>query len=224
MRTYTSFNPWFLIPFVLWIIVGGWLIAHYNQWELFGFANSNYNKFLDGVMHGLSIMGEGSSVIVFLLLLLIVPGLRNWWYLLTVGVCCGLSAITVQIFKHIFSVNRPYSYLAEQPWIRLEANWPQLFHYSFPSGHSTAAFSAFCLFAFMLPRRFRPLGLLLFVLALSIAYSRMYVAAHFFLDIYVGSIIGVLFCTFFFFIMHRLEPPAFREPWERHKARITRKR
>lgn len=223
MKNYTSFNPWFLIPFLLWLLVGGWLLAHYTQWQLFGFANTHYNKFLDGLMHGLSIMGEGSSVIVFLLFLLVVPGLRNWWYLLTVTVCCGLSAVAVQIFKHIFSVNRPYSYLAEQPWIRLHENWPQLFHYSFPSGHSTAAFSVFCLFSFMLPGRFRPYGLLLFFIALAIAYSRMYVAAHFFLDIYVGSIIGVLFCTFFFFIMHRLEPVVFQEPWRRHKARITRK-
>lgn len=223
MKTYTSFNPWFLIPFLIWMIGGGWLLTEYSQWQLFGFANSHHNKFLDGLMYGLTIAGEGSSVAVFLLLLLIVPGLRNWWYVLTAAICCGLSAIAVQVLKKLFSVNRPYSYLTEQPWIRLKENWPELFHYSFPSGHSAAAFSVFCLFSFMLPRRFRPFGILLFLLALAIAYSRMYVAAHFFLDIYIGSIIGVLFCTFFFFIMHRLEPRAFREPWERHKARITRK-
>lgn len=223
MRTYTSFNPWFLIPFLLWVITGGVLLANYSQWQLFGFANTHHNKFLDGLMYGLTVAGEGSSVIVFLLLLLLVPGLRNWWYLLTATACCGLSAVFVQILKKIFSVNRPYFYLAEQPWIRLEKNWPELFHYSFPSGHATAAFSVFCLFSFMLPRRFRPLGLLLFVLAMAISYSRMYVAAHFFLDIYVGSIIGVLFCTFFFFIMHRLEPSRFQEHWNRHKVRITRR-
>lgn len=223
MKSFSSFNFWFLIPFLLWVITGGILLANYDQWQLFGFANSNHTPFLDGMMYGLTLAGEGSSVVVFLLLLLLVPGLRNWWYLLTATVCCGLSAVVVQILKKIFSVNRPYFYHESQPWIRLHANWPELFHYSFPSGHSTAAFSVFCLFAFMLPRRFRPFGVLLFIVALAIAYSRMYVAAHFFLDIYVGSIIGVLFCSVFFYIMHRLEPVRFQEHWNRHKVRITRK-
>jgi membrane-associated phospholipid phosphatase len=36
-----------------------------------------------------------------------------------------------------------------------------------------------------------------------VGYSRMYLAAHFFLDVYVGSILGTVFTTVIFAMMNK---------------------
>lgn len=61
-------------------------------------------------------------------------------------------------------------------------------HYSFPSGHSTTAFSLFFILAFSF--RSPWLKLLCFILAALTAYSRVYLSQHFMQDILVGSLIG----------------------------------
>lgn len=63
-------------------------------------------------------------------------------------------------------------------------------HYlSFPSGHSTAAFTLF--FSLALINLNKKLGVLYFVLAFIAAYSRIYLSQHFPEDILAGSLIGV---------------------------------
>jgi len=42
---------------------------------------------------------------------------------------------------------------------------------------------------------------LFFIVALLVGYSRMYVAAHFFADVYVGSIVGVVITTLCYVLM-----------------------
>ena len=64
-------------------------------------------------------------------------------------------------------------------------------NFSFPSGHSTAAFSTF--FFLALIARKPMLQVALFTAGLLVAFSRVYINQHFFEDIYVGSIIGASF-------------------------------
>ncbi len=61
--------------------------------------------------------------------------------------------------------------------------------YSFPSGHTTAAFATF--FSLALLSRKKYMKLLFLLIALVIGFSRMYLSQHFFSDVYAGSIIGV---------------------------------
>lgn len=223
MKHYTSYNFYFLIPFVVWVIIGGALLYRYDQMQLFANVNTRHNDLLDVIMYNISHLGEGQYVAVLLFLLLLVPGLRNWWYVVAAVSCVGFSALLVQMIKRFVSYGRPLSVYGEDSWFHIEPNWQHLYEYSFPSGHSAGAFSLFFFISCLLPRRFRVFGAVFFMVALLVAYSRLYLGAHFFLDVYVGSIIGTLFCLFFFFIMHRLEPAFFHEEWRRHKDRIVRK-
>jgi membrane-associated phospholipid phosphatase len=43
----------------------------------------------------------------------------------------------------------------------------------------------------ILPYKYRSLGMIFFVLALAVGYSRVYLTAHFVEDVYAGSIVGV---------------------------------
>ena len=88
--------------------------------------------------------------------------------------------------------------------------WPVLMKNSFPSGHTTGAFSLMCFLSFMLPARYRPWGIVLFFIALMVAYSRLYLAAHFYEDAYVGSIIGGFGTLIIYTIMKRYQPYFFK--------------
>jgi membrane-associated phospholipid phosphatase len=81
--------------------------------------------------------------------------------------------------------------------------WPVLLERSFPSGHSEGAFSFLCFLSLLLPYRYNKLGILFFLLALTVCYSRIYLAAHFFEDVYAGSIIGTVATTLIFSFMVR---------------------
>jgi membrane-associated phospholipid phosphatase len=62
---------------------------------------------------------------------------------------------------------------------------------SFPSGHTSAAFSLFICLALITPRKWAPLWV---VSAWAVAYSRIYLSQHFLEDVLLGSVIG-LFST-----------------------------
>jgi membrane-associated phospholipid phosphatase len=88
----------------------------------------------------------------------------------------------------------------------MEPHWPKLYHNSFPSGHTTGAFCLFCFLSFLLPAGKKWIGLIFFEMAVAVGYSRIYVAAHFYTDVYAGSIIGTVTCVVMFAIMTYFKP------------------
>jgi len=60
--------------------------------------------------------------------------------------------------------------------------------FSFPSGHSAVAFGI----AYILSRRYRKMAILWYILAILVAFSRIYLEKHYPVDIIVGAIIGTL--------------------------------
>jgi undecaprenyl-diphosphatase len=64
--------------------------------------------------------------------------------------------------------------------------------HSFPSGHAATSFACAATLARFVPRR---AAVLLFVLAAAIAWSRVYVGAHYPADVVVGAIVGVAVAT-----------------------------
>jgi len=75
-----------------------------------------------------------------------------------------------------------------------------IFHYispveltqrAFPSGHSAAAAAMFSFIAFYVDRMRLLSGVAIAILAISVAYSRLYIGVHFFADVVVGTLLGV---------------------------------
>ncbi len=200
---FTSFNKYFLVPFILWLIAGGIAQICFDKQTLFAFFNTHHRVWLDGFMYGATQLGEGIFITIVLLLPLAFSRFKNWWYLAAALLCNVVPALLVQWVKSAVNAPRPLLFFTNASWIHTLPEWPRLMHRSFPSGHTSAAFALFCFLAFILTPRYKWFGLLFFFLALLVAYTRMYLAAHFFVDVYVGSIIGVLFTILVLLLMRR---------------------
>lgn len=206
---FSSFNLYFILPFILWVIIGGALLLQYDQQTLFAFFNTHHSSIMDGIMYQITWIGEGTLSAIVLLSLLAVGSLRNWWYL-ALAIVCNIvpSLVITQLLKRSFDAPRPLNIFKGATWVHHEANWPMLYEHSFPSGHTCAAFSLFALLAMLLNKRYKAWGLIFFILAILVGYSRMYLAAHFFLDVYVGSIIGSLFVILSIYVMRKFAKPS----------------
>ncbi len=88
----------------------------------------------------------------------------------------------VQALKWYFKTPRPVKVLPDVYLIE------KVYHKSFPSGDTAMAFVIACFFSEVLPRRWK---LLPWIYAFLVAYGRVYVGAHFPLDVFVGALIGM---------------------------------
>jgi len=204
-KKFIFYSP-FHIAFLVWCTVGSILLFFLGKKDLFELVNSRYSSILDVVMYGVTMMGQAEVIIPVLLALMFIPRLRNKWYFVA-AVCCNVTPLILQqLMKQIFHAPRPLQYYQHATWIHKLPDWPELLNNSFPSGHSQGAFSFFCFLSLLLPIRYKKIGIFFFILALAVGYSRLYLAAHFFEDVYAGSIIGVLITTILFNVLNRYKP------------------
>jgi len=147
-------------------------------------------------------IGEGTVIITCLLLLFLVPRLRTGKFALAMVVCNISPFLITQAIKGLVNAPRPLKYFAEATWINHVAGQPLNYDYSFPSGHSEGSFAFLCFLSLLLPKKYGWMGALLFLLALGVCYSRIYLSQHFFADVYVGSSIGTLCCLIAFSIIN----------------------
>jgi membrane-associated phospholipid phosphatase len=179
-------NAWFFAPFLLWIVAGAILqIFFFSHEELFLAINSFHAPWADVFMTGLTYVGDG---ITFGIMLAVFLAMRKYRMFLHAGCVLLLVTILVQTAKHFFNAPRPIKYF-ENPGIIHTVKWVTVHGgCSFPSGHTTTAFAMFCFLALI--TRNKVIGLVYVMLAFVAAWSRIYLAQHFFIDVYVGSIIG----------------------------------
>ena len=87
---------------------------------------------------------------------------------------------------------------------------------SFPSGHSTSAFSVFLLLTILSSKK--SWGYFLLLLAVATAYSRVYLAQHFVEDVYAGSLLGTILTLV---VTSWFQPwlDAHPQPWHRWRLR-----
>ena len=198
-----AINPYFFIPFMVWVLVGGILLALFTREELFFAVNRHFSDTANTCMYYITWMGQGEIIVPVLLALMFVLPYSKKTYFLNALLTNIIPFFTQQLLKVYFNHPRPLSLYANKYWVHMEPWWTVLMSKSFPSGHSEGAFSFFCFLSLVLPKELKILGLPLFFMALSVCYSRMYLGAHFFEDVYTGSIIGALSTTLIFSFLNR---------------------
>lgn len=99
-----------------------------------------------------------------------------------------LSGLAAQVLKHLIVAPRPSGFFAPGEYRFFIQDITHTASNSFPSGHATTALALATTLALFTGSRFQQLGFLL--LGWLVAYSRVFLAQHFLIDILVGGLIG----------------------------------
>ena len=163
-------------------------------------VNTHPNHTAKMVMRNVSRFGDWPEHVIAGLVIVAIAAIRRdkrWIHLgLTMIVACALAGLAARGLKVATGRARP-SVKQELGW-----NGPRLNpkYNSFPSGHtaSTTAFFGVLFFAN------RKLALALSPISILIAFSRIYVAAHYLSDVVCAAILGLLIA----WLCARWRPPA----------------
>ncbi len=192
---------YFLLLFALWVIVGGIVLLKEEERSVYRLVNEHHTALGDTLFPYVTYLGTFSVVAAGLFLLMLYAPFRNARFILAYILCNLIPFLLTQLLKSIFNAPRPLNYFNKAEWITRVDGQPLNMHHSFPSGHSEGAFALCCFVAMILPGRWAWLGAVLFLIALTVGYSRVYLSQHFYADVYAGSIIGTLCCIAVFLVV-----------------------
>ncbi|NPA52595.1 MAG: phosphatase PAP2 family protein [Aquificae bacterium] len=147
--------------------------------DLFYKINSKRSKFLDKFYMIYFRMGKSYSLPIYLPFFLYYGGKKGTIHLI---ISILITGIVMPAIKYTFRHKRP-SVLLEKVHILEPVKLK-----SFPSADSAYVFTLLGVIIFYAPWY---ISLLFFINAVIIAYGRIYMGAHFPLDVIVGSIIGL---------------------------------
>ena len=138
---------------------------------------------MDKIMVGITSLGNSGAIwIVLAILMLCSKKYRKTGIILAIGLI-GSLVIGNIILKPLFHRLRPFQI---KEGIELLISAPH--DYSFPSGHTLASVIS----ATILLIREKRIGIYALVLAILIAFSRLYLYVHFPTDILGGAVIGAI--------------------------------
>jgi membrane-associated phospholipid phosphatase len=144
-----------------------------------------HRKLSDRFLTRLSwVMTSGAGWLLFLLLATLVNRRRGWKATRAVAPALWLATATVEHpIKNWFRRRRPFISLIEAIIVGRKPG-----SYSFPSGHSAAAFAG----ALLLAREYPASARGFFGLASLVAFSRIYLGVHYPGDVLSGSLLGTV--------------------------------
>ncbi len=179
-------NLAFLLPFDLFFSISIIFIFIFSKIDIHLFLNSFHTPFLDTFFKYFTHLGDG-FVIVFFITFLLFWQRKNAIMLTIIGV---LQLIIIRTLKLLSSSPRPMIYFENNEILPLVEGVNMHYYNSFPSGHTATAFSLFFFLAMIVKNKL--LKFSLFLIALFVGFSRIYLSQHFLIDVVFGALIGIV--------------------------------
>jgi membrane-associated phospholipid phosphatase len=187
----------FLIVCLIFISTALLGVFAYGKKPLHLFINQFHSPFQDTFFKYFTNVGDGLFAGLILFVLLFFINIRN----IFIGLATFLiSGFISQLIKKVafFDELRPSKFFGSNELYLVPG---ELLHYynSFPSGHSTTAFAMSMFLAYLFKKKY--LQVTFAIIACLVAYSRVYLSQHFFIDVACGGIIGMtsFICSYFIF-------------------------
>jgi membrane-associated phospholipid phosphatase len=198
-----------LVPYLVILAFCLVISVVYNRDQIYFTINSWHFPLGDTFFALWTNMGDGITCVIISLLLLILN--YRWGFLMATSY--ALTSLIAQTLKLIFQAPRPVIYFKDQASrMYLIKGVEMLETHSFPSGHSVSGFAMAVVLTYIIPKK--NWGIFFLIMALLIAYSRVYLSEHFFEDVTAGSAIGV-FVTVFWIKWIDSKPFIHSKKWDR---------
>lgn len=186
-------NAAFLAPFSILAILLTAVVLQTDQLELHLRTNQWHTPLADTIMPLVTFLGDGVFVGIVVLLLSLYK-LKSGLALLIASLVNSLS--TQVLKREIFQHFRPAHYLEHHPDFLAIPGVDLAYQFSFPSGHTSAAFCLY--FALALLFRSASAKVLMLLLAVAVGASRIYLNLHFLEDVVAGAVHGVFWAILSF--------------------------
>lgn len=177
-----------MILYYLFLLAGGIIVLWSEKGEWVVWLNQLGNHFLDLFFIFWTYLGDGIVFVILIIFFLF----RSYFFLLVTLLTVVIQTIFVQGLKLVVfpDLDRPKLFFENFMELRQIDGIDIHSYYAFPSGHTATAFSVALILSFYLSNK--KWSLLLILAAIGVGISRIYLLQHFFLDIYFGSLFGVI--------------------------------
>ena len=184
-RQLIQHHRFFLAVFSLYIVLGALSFLFYHQGSETLFFDSIHSRFWDTFFVAVTKVVEAG--LLYIGLALLICRVR---YFVMYLIDAFVLAVIVHVLKHqVFADHvRPSMFFGPTQALHFVAGVPVFRDFSFPSGHTAAAFGIAFLLAIFIRRTWA--SMLLLGIAILVGISRMYLLEHFWIDVYFGSLIG----------------------------------
>ena len=157
------------------------------------------NPFLDMIMPWITLLGDaGIFWMIVAAVLAITKKYRKIGFGMAIAMALGLLVCNVTL-KPLVGRIRPYDF-QETLGVTINLLIEKQHDFSFPSGHTIASFEA-CTVILLGSRK---LGIPATLLAILIAFSRLYLYVHYPTDVIASVILGTLFGVIGYLVTHKI--------------------
>jgi membrane-associated phospholipid phosphatase len=180
-------RPYFLYGWLLFFLCGNALHWQLGKSAAFVWLNGFHSLALNQFFRVFTWLGDGSLAVLLALVLYFVYKLQK--QAIAVLAAFLLTGLLVQIAKRLVPMPRPGAFFASHPPDFFIKELVHTGYTSFPSGHTTTAFAVATVMVLYSPKP--GWQLLYLLLAVGVAFSRVYLSQHFLLDVLAGSLLGI---------------------------------
>ncbi len=196
-------NKYFIAPFIVLSTYLLFLIGIHGSAGLFLNINSYSSDFADHFFYHITNLGDGFVPYILVAVLLFISFRESLTFLTATFV---ISILVTLLKRYYFpEFDRPVAYFEFTEVIRHVPAYNPPSLYSFPSGHTATAFGIFLYLAILIKNQY--LKFILFCIAALVSFSRIYLSAHFPLDVFTGSYIAISITIPIYYFSRQINNP-----------------